>query len=124
MIINKQLNPLNSGYPSSISLLLTKNSTGNNTISMECLLSKRELECLEFLAHGKRTKEIALQLGLSPRTVESYVNAMKMKTKCFSTSKLIDIYWRELEKKELSVFYYLLFLILNHTNSNNFLSIQ
>jgi len=36
------------------------------------MLSPRELQVFRFLAAGKRTKEIAFDLGLSPRTVEVY----------------------------------------------------
>jgi DNA-binding NarL/FixJ family response regulator len=35
-------------------------------------LSQRELEVLEFLAEGATSKEIALELGLRPKTVENH----------------------------------------------------
>jgi len=35
-------------------------------------LSERERDVLRLLAQGRRTKEIAVELGLSPKTVETY----------------------------------------------------
>jgi DNA-binding NarL/FixJ family response regulator len=36
------------------------------------MLSRREIEILSFLADGKSTKNIARQLGVSPRTIEAH----------------------------------------------------
>lgn len=35
--------------------------------------SGRQLECLRLIAEGKTSREIARALGLSPRTVDNYV---------------------------------------------------
>jgi DNA-binding CsgD family transcriptional regulator len=43
-------------------------------------LSKREYECLRLLATGYTSKEIAWELGLSPRTVETYFVHLRDKT--------------------------------------------
>lgn len=56
-------------------------------------LSKREKECLALLAHGKKIKEIAHILVLSPRTVEHYFNLLKLKLD-LNKSQLIDYYWK------------------------------
>lgn len=37
-------------------------------------LSTREMQILEFMSYGYTDKEIALKLGISERTVQSYVN--------------------------------------------------
>ena len=64
-------------------------------------LSNRELQCLKFLAHGMRTKEIGQILTLSPRTVEGYTNNIKEKTGILSHRSLIELYWEICEKKSL-----------------------
>ena len=38
-------------------------------------LSARQLQCLQFIAEGKSSQEIAEVLGLSVRTVDHYVGA-------------------------------------------------
>lgn len=59
---------------------------------MDISITKREKECLSFLSLGKKPKEIARLLGLSSRTVESYIEHVKIKTNSHSTSQLIGIY--------------------------------
>ncbi|MEM1243286.1 MAG: LuxR C-terminal-related transcriptional regulator [Pseudomonadota bacterium] len=53
-------------------------------------LSDRQFECLFFLLRAKTSKEIANILDISPRTVESYLNEIKLKMQCFSRAQLID----------------------------------
>ena len=55
-------------------------------------ISKREWECLYMLAGGKTMKEAAKSLWLSPRTVESYLNNLKIKTGYNTKSDLIKMY--------------------------------
>lgn len=57
-------------------------------------ISKREAECLSLLCRGKRIKQIASMLGISPRTVEYFVENMKRKTQCKTTSQLLMLYER------------------------------
>ena len=52
-------------------------------------LSKRELECLFLLLRSKTAKQIGGILGLSIRTIESYIDSIKVKFGCFSKSELI-----------------------------------
>ena len=54
------------------------------------LLSKRERECLIFLLQGKTAKETAANLGLSPRTVESYFENIKKKLECWHKGDLFE----------------------------------
>lgn len=56
----------------------------------DTLLSVRESECLFFLLRGKTTKEIAQILQLSPRTVESYIDHIKIKFACHTRSELLE----------------------------------
>lgn len=57
-------------------------------------LSMREWECLKKLAYGSTIKMTALDLGLSPRTVESYLNRVKCKVGLHSKSELLSLFHR------------------------------
>lgn len=53
-------------------------------------LSQRESQCLYHLIRGKTAKVTAKILGLSPRTVEHYIDNIKVKLCVSSKSELID----------------------------------
>ncbi len=53
-------------------------------------LSERQIECLFLLLRGKSDKDTARILGLSPRTVESYINEIKFKMDCSTRSQIIE----------------------------------
>jgi FixJ family two-component response regulator len=59
----------------------------------QIFLSYREFQCLELLAHGKRTKEIARYLQISVRTVEGYVQIIKQKAMPVFRGAIVDLYW-------------------------------
>jgi DNA-binding CsgD family transcriptional regulator len=52
-------------------------------------LSKRQKECLKYLASGMTAKKIARILNLSPRTVEFYIENLKKKFLCSNRTELI-----------------------------------
>lgn len=52
-------------------------------------LSKQQRICARFLLAGMSTKEIALRMKLSPRTVENYIDNLKSKLKCHNKTELI-----------------------------------
>lgn len=52
-------------------------------------LSPQQTDCLKELAMGFGIKKIGKNLGLSPRTVEHYLNNLKIKLGCKSRSELI-----------------------------------
>ena len=54
-------------------------------------LSKREIECLEYLLESKTQKEISRLLKISLRTVESYIKNIKNKLGCDTTPDLLKI---------------------------------
>ena len=53
-------------------------------------LSPRESETLFFLLKGQSYKKIALLLSISPRTVEQYIENMKIKFNCQNKSELME----------------------------------
>lgn len=52
--------------------------------------SSREIDCLVLSYCGRSAKEVAYQLGLSPRTVESHFNRIKIKS---GFSNLAELRW-------------------------------
>jgi two-component system, LuxR family, response regulator FixJ len=52
-------------------------------------LSPREREVVQHVVAGKTSKVIAIELGISPRTVEVYRASMMLKTKAKSLSELV-----------------------------------
>ncbi len=51
--------------------------------------TKREVEILKYIVQGYPAKKVGLLLGISYRTVESYVATLKMKLHCHRKSDLI-----------------------------------
>jgi LuxR family quorum-sensing system transcriptional regulator SolR len=67
-------------------------SCGEQTLATETYaLSKRQTDCLEYLLKGMTLKQIAKQLSLSPRTVEHYLKAIKVKYNVQSRADLFKI---------------------------------
>lgn len=52
-------------------------------------VSSREIECLLHTIVGASAKQVARQLGISPRTVETYLEQLKIKFECRSKLALI-----------------------------------
>ena len=46
-------------------------------------------ECLFYLIRGKNAKKIAISMSLSHRTIESYIEKLKVKFNAYSKSELI-----------------------------------
>lgn len=61
--------------------------------SSKIFLSLRETQCIFYLARGKTSKEVAKSLDISPRTVETYLNSIRLKTGIQSKSTLLDIFF-------------------------------
>lgn len=53
-------------------------------------LSRREIECLIPTIKGKTSKEVARILGLSPRSVEKYIDNIKEKFHCESRGQMME----------------------------------
>lgn len=53
-------------------------------------LTKREIECIYLLLEGLSYKDIAKKMGISSRTVESYLTNIKNKLGCENSAHLFD----------------------------------
>lgn len=53
------------------------------------MLTERENQCAYYLLQGMTAREIGIQLGLSPRTIESHLESMKSKLCCKNKIELI-----------------------------------
>lgn len=51
-------------------------------------LTKRELQCINYLSRGKTAEEIAIILNISKRTVETHIKNIKTKMNCFNQFRL------------------------------------
>jgi DNA-binding CsgD family transcriptional regulator len=61
-------------------------------VSERCLirLTKQQTACLKYLGMGYTHKQIGTQLGLSQKTVEHYLEAVKLKLNCKTRAELIQ----------------------------------
>lgn len=62
----------------------------DSLLKEEKLLTKRQLDCLFYLVKGMTAKQIAKKLDLSHRTIEHYIDAIKIKLKCENRRDLIS----------------------------------
>jgi DNA-binding CsgD family transcriptional regulator len=60
-------------------------------LDLSSQFSKRELECIKYFLLGKSMREIGEQLFISPRTVETHLENIKIKMGCSKKSDLIPI---------------------------------
>lgn len=54
-------------------------------------ITGREMQALLLVAQGKSTKEVASAMGISPRTVECYIDGAKIKLGSYSKSHLLSL---------------------------------
>lgn len=57
---------------------------------MKYHLSKRELQCLRLSIRGKSARQAAVEMGISQRTVEEYLNNIKLKMGVKTKAEMID----------------------------------
>ena len=55
------------------------------------LLSNRENEIVLLLAKGFKRKQIALSLGLSPKTIDTYIDRLKKKSNVLNKNQLMQV---------------------------------
>lgn len=73
--------------------LLSKNASQDQTIKLNLgnvLLTPRETECLEYTVKGFTAKQIAKKLHISSRTVEDYINQVKIKLDVSTKQEMIQ----------------------------------
>ncbi len=61
----------------------------NPRLDYPAKFTNRELDCARLLMNGSKIKEIAASIHLSPRTVETHINNLKMKLNCRDKVELI-----------------------------------
>ena len=74
--------------------IISYDKKGRLTLKLETgteYLTKREAEILQYILQGHSAKKIGLFLNISFRTVESYINMLKMKFHCNRKNDLIGI---------------------------------
>lgn len=77
-------------FGTSISLINTNvQQTQHPNLIKQRKISKRERECLYYLAQGMTSKQIGQALNLSPRTIEFYIENIKRKFHCSNRIELI-----------------------------------
>ena len=74
-----------------------KNNFGNNVYNLD-VLSKREKEILFLIGHGLKNKDIAQKLFTSTRTIETHKRNMIKKLNLISTTELICVASKEINK--------------------------
>lgn len=55
----------------------------------EISLSARQKQCASYLLQGLTLKQMGEQMNLSPRTVEHYIENLKLKLACKNRTELI-----------------------------------
>ncbi|MGQ3887652.1 LuxR C-terminal-related transcriptional regulator [Legionella sp. CNM-1927-20] len=76
-----------------IGLLPKNNSDETQALKLNlgnALLTPREQECLEYTVKGFTAKQIAKKLSISPRTVEEYINQVKLKLDTCTKREMIQ----------------------------------
>jgi len=62
-----------------------------NVGELDFYLTRMEFMCLTLMSHGNSVKNIANKCSISPRTVETHINSIKIKTGTTNRSGLISI---------------------------------
>lgn len=64
-------------------------------------ITQREKDCIDLLIKGFSMKMIANELSISPRTVEYYLQCVKIKLGCSSKYSVAD-FFRKLQLKKIN----------------------
>ena len=61
----------------------------NDRLQLLIQLTQREIEVLHFVAIGLSAKEIAKELSIAPRTVERYIDHVRLKTRTRNRAHMV-----------------------------------
>lgn len=86
--VNTEIPLQSNGYFSSNNKFVYIINSSKKTISLQ------QARVLKYLLLGKTANSISKQLTLSKRTIESYINDLKLKLDCFSKEELIYTAWK------------------------------
>lgn len=75
------LSGISASYATNFNTVLEKHKSRHK-------LTPKQGECLFYLLRGRSNKEIAYMMGISIRTVEEHINAIKMSFGCFSKNQI------------------------------------
>jgi shikimate kinase len=64
----------------------------NKTTNQFVRLSLQQSKCMNLLAAGYKNQQIAMTLGLSIRTVQHYIDHIRLLVDCPSSKELITLY--------------------------------
>lgn len=75
---------------SNLGLLKLQNKSSSISVSYNTICTPREKQVINLLIRGKTAKEIAFELNLSKRTIEHYIENIKLKMNVDTKSQLIE----------------------------------
>ena len=75
----------------SLALIEPKHYYLSNRFSEKVMVPRAEMQCLIKLSNGKSRKDIADDLVISPRTVESHLRNAKIRLKCSTRKEVLNI---------------------------------
>ncbi len=64
-------------------------SDSESDLIVVVMLTKREHDVLQLLARGYSAKEVALSLSITPRTVESHIDKIRLKTRTRNRTHMV-----------------------------------
>jgi DNA-binding NarL/FixJ family response regulator len=85
---------LDSAKPPRTQSARARQNNRSTTIAMATRLTSRELEVLRWVAQGKRNREIAAIMNISPRTIQKHVQSILAKL-CVETRGAAAAVWFE-----------------------------
>jgi DNA-binding CsgD family transcriptional regulator len=88
--------PPNEKFPSNTTFDYNSLKVIHKNLNMPVYLSSQQSRCIMLLVKGKSAKEIALEMKLSRRTVEHYIERIRNQLGCSSTKEIIASYMNQL----------------------------